>query len=123
MNENKKYILMVVIILIGIVATVWILSLINSKGTTVITYTDTKDTVVNLAKYNKLKSGMSEEEAWDVLGGKCTQIVTTGLDLGNQFVITNQIAYGCNCYGKTDCKVILLVQNGKLVITMESGLE
>ena len=123
MSENKKYIIMIAIIVIGICLTVWILSLINSKGTTVITYTDTKDTVVNLEKYNKLKTGMSEEEVWSTLGGKCTQIVTTGLDLVNQLVTADQTAYGCNCYGTTDCKVILMVQNGNLVITMGSGLE
>lgn len=74
-------------------------------------YPDSKDVVVTLKKYNKLKSGMTEEEVWDILGGKCTNTGTTDLGMGDEYVT---VSYGCNGNGGIGSNIILMFQGGKL---------
>ena len=57
--------------------------------------------VVNLETYNKLKYGMTEDEVWSVLGGKCEKIDLQSDDPEDK----NLSNYGCNGYGK---KVLML---------------
>lgn len=74
-------------------------------------YPDSKDVVVTLEQYNKLKSGMTEEDVWDILGGKCTNTGTTDLGMGDEYIT---VSYGCNGNGGIGSNIILMFQGGKL---------
>lgn len=45
-------------------------------------YPENKDVVVTLEEYDKLETGMSEQEVWDIVGGKCTNTGETDLGMG-----------------------------------------
>ncbi len=83
-------------------------------------YPDSKDVIVTLDEYNRLKSGMSENEVWDIIGGQCTNTGTTDLGIGSQYVT---ISYGCNGKGSIGSNVILMFQGGKLNIMSQTGLK
>lgn len=83
-------------------------------------YPDSKDVVVTLEEYNKLKSGMSESEVWEIIGGKCTNTGTTDLGIGSQYVT---VSYGCNGNGTVGSNVILMFQGGKLNTMSQIGLK
>lgn len=83
-------------------------------------YPDSKDVVVTLEQYNKLKSGMTEEEVWDILGGKCTNTGTTDLGIGNEYVT---VSYGCNGNGGIGSNIILMFQGGKLSTMSQMDLK
>ena len=83
-------------------------------------YPDSKDVVVTLDEYNQLKSGMTESEVWNIIGGQCTNTGTTDLGIGEQYVT---ISYGCNGNGKTGANVILMFQGGKLTTMSQTGLK
>lgn len=83
-------------------------------------YPSSKETIVTLKEYNNLKSGMTEQEVWNIIGGKCTSTGTTDLGMGDKYV-TN--SYGCNGYGTTGANVILMFQGGKLISFNQAGLK
>lgn len=83
-------------------------------------YPDSKDTVVTLEEYNKLETGMTEQEVWDVIGGKCTNTGTTDIGMGDEYVT---VSYGCNGEGSFGANVILMFQGGKLSTKTQAGLE
>lgn len=83
-------------------------------------YPDSKDVVVSLEQYNSLSSGMTEEQVWNVLGGKCTNTGTTDIGMGEQYVT---ISYGCNGNGGIGSNVILMFQGGKLTTMSQIGLK
>lgn len=74
-------------------------------------YPDSKEVVVSLEEYNKLKTGMSEKEVWDIIGGQCTNTGTTDLGIGEQY---KTASYGCNGNGGIGSNVVLMFQGGKL---------
>lgn len=82
-------------------------------------YPDNKDVVVTLDEYNKLSSGMSEQEVWDIIGGKCTNLGTTDLGIGQQYITSS---YGCNGNGVVGSNVSLIFQGGKLKSLAQVGL-
>lgn len=83
-------------------------------------YPDSKDVIVTLEKYNQLKSGMTEQEVWNIIGGHCTNTGTTDIGAGDEFVT---ISYGCNGNGIAGSNVILMFQSGKLVTMSQTGLK
>ena len=83
-------------------------------------YPDSKEVIVTLDEYNQLKSGMSENEVWDIIGGQCTNIGTTDLGIGSQYVT---ISYGCNGNGSIGSNVILMFQGGKLNTMSQTRLK
>lgn len=83
-------------------------------------YPDSKDVIVTLDEYKQLKSGMTEQEVWDIIGGKCTNTGTTDLGIGEQYIT---ISYGCNGNGNTGSNVILMFQGGKLNTMSQIGLK
>lgn len=83
-------------------------------------YPDSKDVLVSLEQFNQLKSGMSEQEVWNILGGKCTNTGTTDMGIGEQYVT---VSYGCNGKGTTGANVILMFQDGKLSTMSQTGLK
>lgn len=74
-------------------------------------YPESKDTIVTLEEYNQLKTGMTEQEVWDVIGGKCTNTGTTDIGIGEEYIT---VSYGCNGNGSVGSNVILMFQGGKL---------
>ncbi|GEM_PF-1068773 len=83
-------------------------------------YPDTKDVVVSLDVFNKLSSGMTEQQVWDIIGGKCTNTGTTDIGMGSQYIT---VSYGCNGNGGIGSNVILMFQGGKLSTMSQIGLE
>ena len=83
-------------------------------------YPDSKDVIVTLDAYNKLSSGMTEQQVWDVIGGKCTNTGTTDLGMGSQYVT---VSYGCNGNGGVGSNVLLMFQDGKLSTMSQIGLK
>lgn len=83
-------------------------------------YPDSKDVIVTLDEYNQLKSGMTEQQVWDIIGGQCTNTGTTDLGIGDQYVT---VSYGCNGNGSIGANVILMFQGGKLSIMSQTGLK
>lgn len=83
-------------------------------------YPDSKDVTVTLEEFNKLKSGMTESEVWDIIGGKCTNTGTTDLGIGSEYVT---VSYGCNGNGSVGANVILMFQGGKLNTMSQTGLK
>ena len=83
-------------------------------------YPDSKDVIVTLDEFNNLQSGMSEDEVWDIIGGKCTNTGTTDMGIGDEYVT---VSYGCNGNGSIGANVILMVQGGKLVTMNQTGLK
>ena len=76
--------------------------------------------VVNLETYNKLKYGMTEDEVWSILGGKCEKIVLEDASPTD----IKLVEYGCNGYGDKGANVILTFdENHKLYITVQYGLK
>lgn len=82
-------------------------------------YPDSKDTIVSLSEYNQIKSGITEQEVWNIIGGVCTNTGTTDIGMGDQYVT---VSYGCNGEGKTGANVILMFQGGKLTTFSQFGL-
>lgn len=83
-------------------------------------YPDSKDVIVTLEKFNKLSSGLSEDEVWDIFGGKCTNTGTTDLGIGSEYVT---VSYGCNGNGSIGSNVVLMFQGGKLKTMSQIGLK
>lgn len=83
-------------------------------------YPDSKDVTVTLDEFNQLKSGMTEKEVWDIIGGQCTNTGTTDMGIGSQYVT---ISYGCNGSGSVGANVILMFQGGKLNTMSQHGLK
>lgn len=83
-------------------------------------YPDSKDVIVTLDEYNQLKTGMTEQEVWDIIGGKCTNTGNTDLGIGSEYVT---ISYGCNGNGNVGSNVILMFQGGKLSTISQTGLK
>ena len=83
-------------------------------------YPDSKDVSVTLEEYNNLKSGMTEKQVWEIIGGKCTNTGTTDLGIGKEYVT---ISYGCNGNGTLGANVILMFQGGKLSTMSQTGLK
>lgn len=83
-------------------------------------YPDSKDVVVSLEQYNNLSSGMTEQQVWDVIGGKCTNTGTTDIGMGEQYVT---VSYGCNGNGGVGSNVILMFQGGTLYTKSQIGLK
>lgn len=75
---------------------------------------------ISLEEYNQLKNGMTEDEVWDIIGGKCTNTGNTDLGMGEEYVT---ITYGCNGYGKTGANAILIFQGGTLNSMSQAGLK
>lgn len=82
-------------------------------------YPDNKDVVVTLEEYNKLVSGMTEQEVWNIIGGECTNLSTTDLGIGQQYITSS---YGCNGNGYVGSNVALIFQGGKLKSLAQIGL-
>lgn len=119
----KKFFLVVALIFIPLLLTGCSEDLDNvSKNIddTKYVYPDSKDVVVSLETYNKLSSGMTEQQVWDILGGKCTNTGTTDLGIGEQYITTS---YGCNGNGSIGANVLLMFQGGKLSTLSQSGLK
>ncbi len=83
-------------------------------------YQDSKDTVITLDKYNQINNGMTEQEVWDLIGGQCTNISTTDLGIGAEYVTS---AYGCNGKGNVGANAMLTFQGGKLISKSQAGLK
>jgi len=83
-------------------------------------YPDSKDVVVSLEEYNQLKNGMTEDEVWEIIGGKCTNTGNTDLGMGEEYITTT---YGCNGSGKTGANAILIFQGGTLNSMSQAGLK
>lgn len=83
-------------------------------------YPDSKDVIVTLDEFNNLQSGMSEDEVWDIIGGKCTNTGTTDMGIGDEYIT---VSYGCNGKGSIGANVILMFQGGKLVTMNQTGLK
>lgn len=83
-------------------------------------YPDSKAVVVDLEKYNKLSSGMTEKQVWDILGGECTNTGTTDLGMGSEYVTKS---YGCNGNGGIGSNVVLMFQGGKLMTMSQIDLK
>ena len=83
-------------------------------------YPDSKDVVVSLENYNKLASGMTEQQVWDIIGGKCTNTGTTDIGIGEEYIT---VSYGCNGNGSVGSNVILMFQGGKLSTMSQIGLK
>lgn len=83
-------------------------------------YPDSKNVTVTLEEYNKLESGMSENEVWEIIGGECTNTGTTDLGIGDQYAT---VSYGCNGNGTVGSNVILMFQGGKLSTMSQVGLK
>lgn len=83
-------------------------------------YPDSKDVIVTLESFQKLKSGMSENEVWNIIGGTCTKTGTSDLGIGSEYVT---ITYGCNGNGSVGSNVILMFQGGKLYTMSQVGLK
>lgn len=83
-------------------------------------YPDSKDTTVTLAEYQQLSAGMTEQQVWDTIGGKCTNTGTTDLGMGAEYVT---ISYGCNGEGSVGANAILMFQGGKLTTMSQAGLK
>ena len=83
-------------------------------------YPDSKDTIVTLEEFNQLKTGMSENEVWNIIGGKCTLTGETSIDGLEEY---KTISYGCNGKGKIGANVILMFQGGKLSTMSQAGLK
>lgn len=95
-------------------------NLSNELDDTQYVYPDTKNVIVTLEEYNKLKSGMTEQEVWDIVGGTCTNTGTTDLGIGSEYVT---ISYGCNGNGTVGSNVVLMFQGGKLYTMSQIGLK
>lgn len=83
-------------------------------------YPDSKDVTVTLEEFNKLKSGMTEKEVWDIIGGQCTNTGTTDLGIGSKYVT---VTYGCNGNGSVGANAVLMFQGGKLNTMSQIGLK
>ena len=92
----------------------------NELDETQYVYPDSKDVTVTLDEYNQLKSGMTESEVWEIIGGQCTNTGTTDMGIGNQYVT---VSYGCNGNGSLGANVILMFQGGKLTTMSQTGLK
>lgn len=83
-------------------------------------YPDSKDTIVTLEEFNQLETGMTEEEVWDIIGGKCTLDAETSIDGLEEY---KTVSYGCNGKGTTGANVQLMFQGGKLSTKAQTGLK
>ena len=83
-------------------------------------YPESKDVVVTLEEYKQLKSGMTEQEVWDIIGGKCTNTGSTDLGIGEEYIT---ISYGCNGNGNIGSNVVLIFNGGKLYTMSQIGLK
>lgn len=83
-------------------------------------YPDSKDVKVTLEEYQKLKTGMSEQEVWDIIGGQCTNTGTTDIGMGEAY---KTVSYGCNGDGSIGANAILMFQGGKLTTMSQIGLK
>lgn len=135
-NPNKTHsktnnaVIIIIIIILLIVIGICTLSIINARGwfgkesnflnENTYAYPDSKNTIVTLSKYNLLDTGMTEQEVWDIIGGKCTNTGTTDIGAGDEFIT---ITYGCNGKGRVGANVILIFQGGKLYSKSQAGLQ
>lgn len=94
--------------------------LVNDLDDAQYVYPENKDVVVTLEEYDKLETGMSEQEVWDIVGGKCTNTGETDLGMGDKYVT---VSYGCNGNGTVGSNVVLMFQGGKLYTKSQIGLK
>ena len=83
-------------------------------------YPDSKDTMVTLEEFNQLENGMTEDEVWEIIGGKCTLTGETAIGDYEEYAT---ISYGCNGDGQTGANVILMFQGGELTTKTQAGLK
>lgn len=83
-------------------------------------YPDTKDLLVTLDNFEKISTGMSLDEVWEVVGGVCSSIGVVDSGLGDEYISES---YGCNGDGSIGANVLLTFQGGKLVTKVQSGLK
>ena len=70
--------------------------------------------VIDKEKYEKIKEGMTEEQVWNIIGGKCEALSESG----------NAVIYSCKgtTYNSTGANASFTFQNGKLVGKAQIGL-
>jgi len=97
---------------------------INDKGETeygsiIYPYPDSMETLITLNEFNMLQFGMTEEEVWNIIGGKCTRIETINTDSATD------VLYGCNGSSSTYqmTSATLTFRDGKLKFIANFGLE
>ena len=83
-------------------------------------YPDSKNVIVTLNEFNQLKSGMTPQEVWNIIGGQCTNTGTTDMGIGEEYIT---VSYGCNGNGSVGANVLLMFQGGKLTTFSQYGLE
>ena len=107
-----------VLLIISLIS-IFTLTSCNKDNSTEKVYKNTK-VVVNMKTYNKLKTGMTEDKVWSILGGKCEKI-----DLQRDNPEDKNLSdYGCNGYVEKGANVILTFdENHKLYITAQYGLK
>lgn len=109
-------------ICLGVFAALFIMVTMTGcdSSTLVYPYPDSKDVIVTLEEFNQLETGMTEDEVWNIIGGKCTITGETSLEGLEEY---KTISYGCNGEGTTGANVQLMFQGGKLSTKAQSGLK
>lgn len=115
---------MVLIIIVLLIILSCTRTKINDKGETeygsiIYPYPESMDTLITLKEYNMLEFGITEEEAWNVIGGKCTKI---GSVINEEYT---DVSYGCNGSSSTSqmSQATLTFRNGELRFKADLGLE
>ena len=107
-----------VLLIISLIS-IFTLTSCNKDNSTEKVYKNTK-VVVNMKTYNKLKTGMTEDKVWSILGGKWEKIVLEDASPTD----IKLVEYGCNGYGDKGANVILSFdENHKLYIKTQYGLK
>ncbi len=83
-------------------------------------YPDSKEVIMTLEEYKLLETGMSIDEVWEIIGGKCTSTALTDLGMGEEYITES---YGCNGNGQVGANVILMFQGNKLITKGQTGLK
>lgn len=108
-------------ICLGVCAALFIITMTGCDATDAYyAYPDSKDVIVTLEEFNQIQSGMTEEEVWNIIGGKCTMTGETSIDGLEEY---KTISYGCNGEGTTGANVQLMFQGGKLSTKAQAGLK
>ena len=109
-------------ICLGVFAALFIMNTMTGcdSSSLVYPYPDSKDTIVTLEEFNQLETGMTEDEVWNIIGGKCTLEGETAIDGLEEY---KTVTYGCNGKGTTGANVQLMFQGGKLSTKAQAGLK
>ena len=83
-------------------------------------YPDSKDVSVSKEEFDKIKTGMTKNQVWNIIGGKCTLVKTASVNVGYEH---KTYTYGCNGNGLAGSHATFVFEEDSLYSMTSSNLK